>query len=183
VGSRRDRAEAFAAAWQALLGASSQPTEQLRLLRCHGLLAPATPSGHAALATTDDLPLVVEWLDAFTAELDLLSGPAAEVAQSLLGTTYLWRDEHDVPVSLAGYHPPAREVSRVGPVFTPPEHRRRGYAGAVTSAATQAAYDSGAVDVVLYTDATNPTSNAVYERVGYVHESDSLNLRLLRPSD
>ena len=56
---------------------------------------------------------------------------------------------------------------RVLAVYTPPEHRGRGYGGAVTAAVTQAALDAGADDVVLFTDLANPTSNALYQRLGY----------------
>ena len=56
---------------------------------------------------------------------------------------------------------------RVGPVYTPPELRGRGYAGAATAAASQAALDAGVRQVVLYTDLANPTSNALYQRLGY----------------
>ena len=55
---------------------------------------------------------------------------------------------------------------RVGPVYTPPEHRRRGYAGAVTAAVSQVMLDRGRAFVCLYTDAANPTSNHVYESIG-----------------
>ena len=56
---------------------------------------------------------------------------------------------------------------RVGPVYTPPERRGRGYAGAVTVAVSQASLDAGVREVVLYTDLANPTSNALYQRLGY----------------
>jgi predicted GNAT family acetyltransferase len=58
-------------------------------------------------------------------------------------------------------------VVRVATVYTPPEHRRQGFGGAVTAASTQAGLDGGARDVVLYTDQANPTSNALYQRLGY----------------
>jgi predicted GNAT family acetyltransferase len=58
-------------------------------------------------------------------------------------------------------------MARVGPVYTPPALRRRGYAGAATAAASQAALDAGARVVVLYTDLANPTSNALYQRLGH----------------
>jgi predicted GNAT family acetyltransferase len=58
-------------------------------------------------------------------------------------------------------------VVRVAPVYTPAELRRHGYAGAVTAAVTRAALDAGATDVVLFTDVANPTSNALYRRLGY----------------
>jgi GNAT superfamily N-acetyltransferase len=56
---------------------------------------------------------------------------------------------------------------RIGPVCTPPPLRGRGYAGGATAAVSQAALDTGATQVVLYTDLANPTSNALYERLGY----------------
>jgi predicted GNAT family acetyltransferase len=52
-------------------------------------------------------------------------------------------------------------------VYTPPERRGRGYAGATTAAVSQAALDAGVREVVLYTDLANPVSNALYERLGY----------------
>jgi predicted GNAT family acetyltransferase len=56
---------------------------------------------------------------------------------------------------------------RIMAVYTPPETRGRGYAGAVTTEVSQAALDAGAVNVVLFTDVANPTSNALYQRLGY----------------
>jgi predicted GNAT family acetyltransferase len=56
---------------------------------------------------------------------------------------------------------------RVMAVYTPPGLRGRGYAGAVTTSVSQAALDAGAADVVLFTDLANPTSNALYQRLGY----------------
>jgi predicted GNAT family acetyltransferase len=56
---------------------------------------------------------------------------------------------------------------RVAPVYTPKQLRGRGYAGAVTAAVSQAALDAGAAEVSLFTDLANPTSNALYQRLGY----------------
>ena len=66
---------------------------------------------------------------------------------------------------------------RVSPVYTPPERRRQGFAGAVTAAVSQAALDAGAEHVVLFTDLANPTSNALYQRLGYRPVEDSVVLR------
>jgi predicted GNAT family acetyltransferase len=68
---------------------------------------------------------------------------------------------------MAGAHQPTAGVVRVAPVYTPSEHRRRGYGGAATVAVSQAALDASAADVVLFTDLANPTSNALYQRLGY----------------
>lgn len=65
-------------------------------------------------------------------------------------------------------------TARVAPVYTPPEHRGRGYAAAVTAEVSRAARAAGADEVLLFTDLANPTSNGVYTRIGYRAVSDRL---------
>lgn len=93
---------------------------------------------------------------------------SAEFAADRLsyGGVTLW-EVGGATVSMAGVTRPVAGTVRVGPVYTPRGFRRRGYAGAVTAAVSQAALDDGAGDVVLYTDLANPTSNALYQRLGY----------------
>ena len=71
----------------------------------------------------------------------------------------------------AGVHgradPAVAGQARIGPVYTPPERRGQGFGGAVTAAVSQAARDAGVAEVLLYTDLANPTSNALYQRLGY----------------
>jgi predicted GNAT family acetyltransferase len=69
--------------------------------------------------------------------------------------------------------------ARIGPVYTPPERRGQGFGGAVTAAVSQAAKDAGVAEVLLYTDLANPTSNALYQRLGYEPVSDSVQLLFL----
>ena len=85
-------------------------------------------------------------------------------------------------MALAGRSAPAGGVARIGPVYTPPARRRRGYGSAVTARATQAALQAGANDVVLYTDLSNPTSNAIYQSIGYVADHDSQERSLVESS-
>ena len=66
---------------------------------------------------------------------------------------------------------------RVDPVYTPAPFRGHGYAGAVTAEVSSAALAAGATDVVLFTDPANPTSNALYQRIGYVHLADFTGYR------
>ena len=70
-------------------------------------------------------------------------------------------------------------MSRIGPVYTPPEHRGRGYAAAVTAAAARWALGRGARHVLLYTDLANPTTNRLYPRLGFRPRYDALELRFL----
>lgn len=83
----------------------------------------------------------------------------------------VWEHEGEV-VSLAGFSTPIDGMSRIGPVYTPPRHRGRGYGSAVTHAATVAAQQAGAAEVVLFTDLANPTSNSIYQNLGYRPVSD-----------
>jgi predicted GNAT family acetyltransferase len=70
-------------------------------------------------------------------------------------------------VSMAGVSRVEAGMLRVLAVYTPKDLRGHGYAGAVTSAVSRAALDGGAEHVVLFTDLANPTSNALYQRLGY----------------
>ena len=70
----------------------------------------------------------------------------------------------------------------MGPVYTPMEYRRHGYATAVASAVTETALRSGAEHVMLDTDLANPTANSIYQAIGYVADHDAEDRRLILPS-
>ena len=81
------------------------------------------------------------------------------------------------PVSMAMLRAPAFGVSRIGPVFTPRDQRGNGYGSAVTAAAADLAHrGSGAPDVVLFADLANPTSNAIYQRIGFEAVGDTVRI-------
>jgi hypothetical protein len=80
-------------------------------------------------------------------------------------------------VSLAGWGGPTPNGIRIGPVYTPPEHRRRGYGSAVTAAASERNLDRGCRFCFLYTDLANPTSNRIYMDLGYEPVGDSAEYR------
>ncbi|MDI6098597.1 GNAT family N-acetyltransferase [Actinoplanes sp. NEAU-A12] len=71
------------------------------------------------------------------------------------------------PVAMAATSRSEAGMVRVQCVYTPPEHRRQGFGGAATNAATRNALDAGASEVVLFTDLSNPASNALYPRLGF----------------
>ena len=76
------------------------------------------------------------------------------------------------PVSLVGLNHAVAGVVRIGPVFTPREHRRRGYAGTAVAAVSRLALSGGARTCILSTDLANPTSNKVYAEVGFSRVAD-----------
>ena len=83
---------------------------------------------------------------------------------------------------MAAYGRPAAGVSRIGPVYVLPAHRRRGFGAGAAAAATDGALDEGADHVMLYADASNPTSNALYQRLGFVPDHDAIDLGFREPS-
>ena len=162
-------AEAFACAWHELTGDAIELRMRNRLFRLGELHWPdPRPPGQARVAGTDDRSLLIAWSEAFHREAQ--GGPENMVGMvddrlSYRGLT-LWEDAGQ-PVSMAGLTRMAAGQVRVGPVYTPPGLRGRGYAGAVTCVVSQAALDAGAGQVLLFTDLANPTSNALYQRLGY----------------
>jgi GNAT superfamily N-acetyltransferase len=177
----RAEVDAFAMAWLAATGVRSRVRGELRLYRLGRLVPPANGPGRAELATEADVPLLGRWLREFVLEADLavpgapsrsaeeqvaLDRAAVRRALRLGNDRLIWWVDGE-PVSFAGFTAPLDGMSRLAPVYTPPEHRGRGYGSAVTAAASARAIAAGARDVVLFTDLANPVSNSIYRKIGY----------------
>jgi RimJ/RimL family protein N-acetyltransferase len=162
-------ADVFVAGWRRRTGAVATVHMRTRLYRLGTLTPPAVlPPGKPRLAGPDDRGLLLRWMPAFhddIGERQADFGPAVDDRIGYGGVT-LW-DVDDVAVSMAIRSRPEAGTIRIQIVYTPPAHRGRGYGGAVTTAATRTALDAGATSVVLVTDLANPTSNALYQRLGY----------------
>ena len=173
--------DAFADAWEARSGRPRLLRMRQRLYRLTELRPPRGVSGRAREATEADRALLVAWLDAFSDEaLADVEPPTSDSERWVdarlrgAGGFLLWEDG-GAPVSLAGWGGRAPNGVRIGPVYTPPEHRRRGYGSAVTAAASADRLSSGSRFCFLYTDLANPTSNRIYVDIGYEPVCDSLD--------
>lgn len=161
-----DVSNAFAHEWG--LG-----TTEVMRMRCYRLdeLEPPDVPGSMRLAGVEDIPQLQAFEREFFRETDMPM-PGADhrrrILQSMtLGNAHgLWY-EGDSVRAMARASAQLRGMSRVGLVYTPPEHRRRGYGAAITAAVSRWALDQGARDVVLFTDLANPTSNSIYQKIGY----------------
>jgi len=177
--------EAFAAAHTARTGTGAEVAMRMRLFRLVTLTPPAGVPGCARVAGPSDVDLVARWQAAFAGEavhaLDPPRDPRPGITESMeRGAGHLLWEVDGTPVAYATTRRPVGPMSRIGPVYTPPEHRARGYGSAVTAAATAWAREAGARDVVLFTDLANPVSNAIYPRLGYRPVLDALELRFSR---
>jgi GNAT superfamily N-acetyltransferase len=175
--------EALSAAWAGATGMGTTIAQRQRLFRLGRLTAPdPLPPGAARVADPGDRELLIEWSAAFGRETNSVAHDNARTVDDRLsyGGLTLWEVAGE-PVAMAGRTRDVAGVGRVAPVYTPPAQRQRGYGAAVTTAVTQAALDAGAAAVVLFTDLANPTSNALYQRLGYRPVEDRVLLNLHQP--
>jgi predicted GNAT family acetyltransferase len=144
--------------------------QRARLYRLDTLIPPSPPPpGRPRVADVRDRDLLVAWMTAFQAEIGEAGSRDVEQAvdDKLSHDGLILWEVDGSPVSMAGGSRIEAGMVRVMAVYTPKDLRGHGYAGAVTSAVSRAALDDGADHVVLFTDLANPTSNALYQRLGY----------------
>jgi predicted GNAT family acetyltransferase len=176
VGGLRAAAQAFATEWAP---AQAIPVRTLMELGVYDLpyrpRLPFSVSGRYRRATLDDLDLTDGWAGDFHHAVATTGTPASTLTHIQAGRLGLWEDGSGVPVSMAYASVPGGGVTRVSGVWTPPEHRGHGYASAVVAALSDERMDDGEV-CMLYTDLANPTSNGIYQALGYRRIGDSITL-------
>ncbi|WP_369143944.1 GNAT family N-acetyltransferase [Streptomyces sp. R44] len=156
------------------------PTVRMRLFRLGELTPPdPAPAGRARLAAAADVPLVAAWTREFAVAIG--DEPAEDytgfVTERITeGRLWLWEAPDGRPVSMAAVSRTIEGQARVHLVHTPPAERGRGYATGATEAVSRAALDAGVAQVLLFTDLANPTSNALYRRLGYRPVTDHLGV-------
>jgi uncharacterized protein len=146
-------------------------TTSERIFQLTAVIPQPPVPGRPRIAEPADRALVADWLAAFMREALEEADPAEieSMTDRWLArrgrTLYLWEDGE--VVSLAGVGSPTPNGVRIGPVYTPPEARNRGYASALVAAISQAQLDAGRRFCFLFTDLANPTSNHIYRTIGY----------------
>lgn len=165
-------ARAFAERWARATGVTVTETTRQGLYELTTVIPPETPApGALRIARADEVELVASWLGQFAVDARLPAHEHEVLRRSAAtrvagGGLFVW--EHDgAPVSMASLQGATRHGIRVSFVYTPAEHRGRGYASACVAALSRRALASGKRFCTLYTDLANPTSNAIYQRVGY----------------
>lgn len=173
-------AERLTEKWISRRGLAVQSRIDQRIYRLEQVVWPQNVSGSARLATEDDLNLLLDWYYQFHLDATPEAPYNPENAERSLRQKiasewmYLWEDAGQ-PVAFTGIGRPTRHGYSIGPVFTPSAFRNRGYASALVATASQACLDRGKQFTYLYTDLSNPTSNSIYQKIGYVPVCDSTN--------
>ncbi len=167
----------FAQTWTSLTGEVSHLRTHERLFELMQVIAPRPGPGQLRITTPDDTALVVRWIKAFQEEAlrtSLSDEEALAWARTRIGKgeVYLWVLPDGAIVSLVATTRPISRAISIGPVYTPSELRGQGYASRSVAALSQHLLDSGWQRCSLFTDLSNPTSNNIYQQVGYrpVHD-------------
>jgi len=178
--------DAFARAWCAHRRATARVVFEQGIFVLRQATPPPRTRGGLRDATEQDVELLVEWHDDFTREALGEDKPAehhvrqvrARLSSPHAGYAF-WKDE-DRLVSLCGFGGLTPNGIRIGPVYTPPAYRGHGYATALTAEVSARLLARGRRFCFLYTDLANPTSNAIYERIGYVRICESKQLKFTK---
>jgi predicted GNAT family acetyltransferase len=164
--------EVFAGAWAARTGARPRTIRSQAIFRLDRVKPVSHVPGRMRDATSEDRPLLIAWWDAFMEEAlgEGAVGLGSETAvdhrlEAESAGIVLWNDGEE-PVSLAAYGNPTPNGVRIGPVYTPPDRRRNGYASALTAALSERLLGAYRF-CFLFTDLANPTANRIYEQIGY----------------
>jgi len=136
-------------------------------------------TGEWRIADEHDQATLVAWHAEFETEVHMIAVPTPieeRVARRIRDAQLMLWCDGGKPVSFAGFNALPAASARIGPVYTPPALRTRGYAQAVTAAASAHLQQDGPRTVFLFTDASNPASNKAYQRIGFRHIADHAHL-------
>jgi predicted GNAT family acetyltransferase len=159
--------EAFAAEWSRQSACKAHLHMGMRTHQLRKVLPITAPPGCMRQATQGDFELLVAWAAGFGRDTGCASGDNAPAVHRCLESGGLWLWENTQPVAMANCGQPTPNGIRINWVYTPREHRCRGYATALVAQLSQHLLDNGRKFCFLFTDLANPTSNSIYRRIGY----------------
>lgn len=159
----------FAEMWSELAGISYALELETRAFELTQVIPPRPCAGQLRLVLQSDFELALRWFREFGREAlnDTNEERLHKQLKTKMKEAHLFFWENGEPVSMAGLTRPTERGIAIGPVYTPPEQRGRGYASAAVAALSQQMLESGKEFCMLFTDLANPTSNSIYQKIGY----------------
>ena len=172
-------AQAFAACWAEAVPSALPETMRMRVFEARTVADVPLAAGVLRLASMDDLPLMAQWIDAFSQEA--LREPAdldkaKKSAERFIADKQLYIWDCNGPVSITKTTRPMRNGISVTAVYTPPEQRNKGYATSCVASLTKKLLSERYSFCSLFADQSNPTSNSIYAKIGYVPLGDALEI-------
>ncbi|HEY2317074.1 MAG TPA: GNAT family N-acetyltransferase [Solirubrobacteraceae bacterium] len=187
VSAPLDTAHAVAAPWARRTGGTTRCRTAMAMHALATVVDPPRPGpGRLVLASADDRELALRWWSEFVVESHVVDGgPESRIiavdSRIARRDLWLWEDE-EAPVCMLAGNPAVAGAVRIGPVYTPPRSRRRGYASSAVAGLSRHALATGAHARMLFTDLSNPTSNKIYADVGYRRIGEWEETEFTRPA-
>jgi GNAT superfamily N-acetyltransferase len=173
--------ERLARAWSQRCGRSAELAFQQRIYQLTTVTFPGGGSGQMRAITPADVPLVSQWAHDFDREAlppeehrTLAATREQMTVRMRQGELFGWELGGQL-VAMAGLARPTTRTISVNSVFTPPDRRGQGFATALVAGISAEGLRRGKQLCVLYTDLANPTSNSIYQKVGYRPVCDALH--------
>jgi GNAT superfamily N-acetyltransferase len=188
VGGAVPEVESFARHWARRHGIEPRVVRGMGVYALERVQPLPRAPGASRAASGADRPLLLDWMHAFGDEVLNESdpdqadpGPMIEHRLASADAGFVVWENGGEPVSFAGWGGPTPNGIRIGPVYTPPGLRGRGYATTLVAELSATLLERGRSFCFLFTDLANPTSNAIYERIGYVRVCESAQVSFERP--
>lgn len=179
----RDVADLFTGAWRERTNISGQVEMEQWIYRLDIVKAAPRNPGYLRPAQQADLYMITQWVHDFAAEAleQITMEQAQRLAQSGIAdqTIFLWQDGETV--TMAKKTRPTENGVVINLVYTPLEHRKKGYATSCVAELSQELLDEGYKFCSLYTDVANPSSNKIYRSIGYEPVGESIVYRFDHP--
>ncbi|CAM4379489.1 GNAT family N-acetyltransferase [Paenibacillus typhae] len=183
VTTEKSLAEVFAKEYTLSKGITFKTVMNQRIYELTAVNPDIQKPGTVRLLDKKDISFFPYWAEAFYA-----AGTYGKTEMTIPqeAAPYLYRieskklyilEDNGIPVSMAGFTRVMQTAIGVAFVYTPPYERRKGYATSIVAQISQLALDKGFTKCVLYTDLANPTSNSIYQKIGYTPVCDSLQLQ------
>jgi GNAT superfamily N-acetyltransferase len=166
----------FAGQWTERHKSAAVPFQHQRIYEVREVREQNAARGHLRKAVPGDRDLLVDWMRAYQADIGERASDPERVVDRRLPAGLFWIWDDGGPGSMAAHSAPVEGVVRVRDVYTPPERRNRGYAGACVSNLSRHIRDGG-YRCILYTDLNNPVPNSIYRRIGYSGVAEALRYR------
>lgn len=168
-------AASFAGRWSERCKTPALPVMGLRLYELQELQPLGPSEGSLRQAELSDRSVAIDWVREFNTEIHE-PGDFEKMAEAWIASGQIWLWQTSEVVSMAIQRKPVEGVVRVSGVYTPPCHRRRGFAEACVYELSKRISEAGH-RAILYTDLGNPTSNSIYRRIGYRAVAEALFYR------
>ncbi|MCL1990401.1 MAG: GNAT family N-acetyltransferase [Defluviitaleaceae bacterium] len=176
-------AEYFARMYTAKMDMKSEVTVNLRIYELDEVNPGISKIGALRKASESDMAFLPYWIEGMTADCyghlkNVEQNPKNYLYQISTSDFYVLEVD-GMPVSMAKIARKVESTCGIGYVYTPPYLRGKGYASACVATLSALMLNQGFLKCALYTDLANPTSNSIYQKIGYAPVCDSIEIKFI----